>query len=215
MAKASKRPANIDVSAPLANAKHEAVAQAYISDRAKIGWRAYAAVYPSSSQRACETSFSDLLRKPEFAARVEWLARQAADGAVMTAREVLEGLSAIARGNLQDLAHLTVSDDVVGALQVLPREHAAAISELTVDSYNEGAAEGQEKQAHGGSLKRSKGREVKRVKLKLHDKRAALQDLGRHHKLFGQELQLGGDVIVEIKRFGAEKRSGQKAKPAA
>jgi len=36
----------------LANAKHEAVAQAYIADLEKIGWRAYRQVYPNTSQRA-------------------------------------------------------------------------------------------------------------------------------------------------------------------
>lgn len=202
MAKASKKAANIDVSAPLANAKHEAVAQAYISDRAKIGWKAYAAVYPTSSQRACETSFSDLLRKPEFAARVEWLARQAAEGAVMTAREVLEELSKLGRSSIKNcLVRGDDTADVVTDLRDMDDAHAATIQELTVEMYVEGQGENK--------------RDVKRVKVKLHDKRGPLQDLGRHHKLFGQELQLGGDVIVEIKRFGAEKRSGQKAKPAA
>jgi hypothetical protein len=57
-------------------------------------------------------------------------------------------------------------------------------------------------------------REVRRVKFKLHDKRAALNDLGRHHKLFGGELALTGDVIVEIRRFGDGKPAG-KAKRAA
>jgi hypothetical protein len=36
----------------LANPKHEAVAQAFIADPERIGWRAYSQVYPKSSQRA-------------------------------------------------------------------------------------------------------------------------------------------------------------------
>jgi phage terminase small subunit len=35
-------------------------------------------------------------------------------------------------------------------------------------------------------------REVKRVKLKLADKRAALVDLGRHHRLFTTKFEHGG-----------------------
>jgi hypothetical protein len=33
----------------LANAKHEVVAQAFIADPERVGWRAYRAVYPKSS----------------------------------------------------------------------------------------------------------------------------------------------------------------------
>jgi hypothetical protein len=38
----------------LENTKHEAVAQAYMADPAKVGWRAYKAVYPKSSRHAAE-----------------------------------------------------------------------------------------------------------------------------------------------------------------
>ena len=130
----------------------------------------------------------------------------AADDSVMTAREVLQELSALGRGNLQDSVHLTVSDSIVADVRALSRAEAAAIGELTVESYIEPgeADESIEPQAHGGGLRRRAGREIKRVKLKLVDKRAALNDLGRHHKLFGGELQLDGPLIVEIVRFGKD-----------
>jgi hypothetical protein len=35
-------------------------------------------------------------------------------------------------------------------------------------------------------------REVKKIKIKLADKRAALVDLGRHHKLFTDKFEHGG-----------------------
>src|SRR5271156_6787219 len=47
----------------LSNTKHEAVAQAYIADPTKIGWRAYKAVYPKSSQQAAETQFKPIVEK--------------------------------------------------------------------------------------------------------------------------------------------------------
>lgn len=54
----------------LPNAKHEAVIQAYIADPERIGWKAYAKVYPKSSPRAAESSWSALIRNPVFAARI-------------------------------------------------------------------------------------------------------------------------------------------------
>jgi hypothetical protein len=81
----------------LHNAKHEAVALAYLADPEKIGWRAYRKAYPKATQRAAESAFSRLLKNVEFAARVAGLAEQATTGIVMAAAEVLEGISEIAR----------------------------------------------------------------------------------------------------------------------
>ena len=190
----------------LKNAKHEAVAQAFLAQPEKIGWKAYRSVYRKSSRHAAETAWTRLLKNAEFKARVDELMQAAADDSVMTAREVLQELSALGRGNLQDSVHLTVSDSIVADVRALSRAEAAAIGELTVESYIEPgeADESIEPQAHGGGLRRRAGREIKRVKLKLVDKRAALNDLGRHHKLFGGELQLDGPLIVEIVRFGKD-----------
>jgi phage terminase small subunit len=60
----------------------------------------------------------------------------------------------------------------------LTREQTAAIQEVTVDTYVDGSGEN--------------AREVKRVKFKLADKRAALVDLGRHHRLFTDKFEHGG-----------------------
>ena len=55
----------------LSNQRHEGVAQAYIADPEKVGWKAYKKVYPKSSQHAAETGFSRLLLKnAEFASRL-------------------------------------------------------------------------------------------------------------------------------------------------
>jgi phage terminase small subunit len=110
-----------------------------------------------------ETAFGRPMKSVTFAARVAELKDEAARGAVLTTREVLEGLSRLAVSNMQDYvgAHGQLLD-----MSQLTREHAAALQEVTIDTYMDGA------------------REVKRVKFKLYDKRAALVDLGRHYKLF-------------------------------
>jgi phage terminase small subunit len=60
----------------------------------------------------------------------------------------------------------------------LSRDQAAALQEVTVESYIDGGGEN--------------AREVKKVKFKLADKRAALVALGRHHKLFTDKFEHGG-----------------------
>jgi hypothetical protein len=58
------------------------------------------------------------------------------------------------------------------------RDQAAALQEITVETFMDGRGED--------------AREVRRVKFKLADKRAALVDLGRHHKLFTDKAEFTG-----------------------
>jgi hypothetical protein len=73
----------------LPNQRHEALAQAFVSDPHKIGWRAYQSVYPKSSQHAAETGFSRMLKKAEFFARVAELQAEAAADAKITLESLL------------------------------------------------------------------------------------------------------------------------------
>jgi phage terminase small subunit len=155
----------------LRNSKHEAVLQAFLRDPKRVGWRAYKAVYRKSSQRAAETAWSRLLKDAVFKARHDELLKAvtqaAVDAAVMDLQEVLAELSKLGRANMQDfVVGGDDTADVIESLQALPREHAAAIQELTIDTYMEG--------------KGDDAREVKRVKLKLHDKKGSLAELRRH-----------------------------------
>src|ERR1700734_1237668 len=102
----------------LSNAKHEAVALAYLTDPEKIGWRAYRKVYPKSTRHAAETAFGRLMKNAPFAARVAHLEAAAADGAVATARQVLEELTKIALANMQDYIG---DDDIVLPIPSLTR----------------------------------------------------------------------------------------------
>ena len=163
---------------PLQNAKHEAVLQAYFKDPARIGWKAYASVYPRASEPAAQTAFSRLLRKAEFAGRLAQLDAEitgkVVDDSVMSAREVLQELSKLGRSSIQNVVvGGDTTTDVVASLRNLAPDYAATIQELTVESYVEGSGEF--------------AREVKRVKVKLHDKRGPLRDLAQHHKLLTEK----------------------------
>jgi phage terminase small subunit len=161
----------------LSNPKHEAVALAYLADPEKIGRRAYQSVYPKATDAAADVAFSRLLKNAKFVERIAELAERAADGAVMSQREVLELLTIIARANMADYVG---TDDITTPIQKLTREQAIAVQERTVEYYTEGQGDD--------------ARGVKRVKFKLPDKLRALELLGKHYALFTERHvhELGG-----------------------
>lgn len=157
----------------LQNAKHEAVIQQFVAHAERIGWRAYSAVYKGSSQRAAETAWSRLLKRAEFKARVDELTGEIAEAvknaAVMDLQEVLEELSKLGRSSIKNvIVQGDSTSDVIADIRDLPEEHAATIKSLTVDTFMTGTGDD--------------AREVKRVKVELHNKHAALAELRRHHE---------------------------------
>jgi phage terminase small subunit len=159
----------------LANSKHEAVAQAYLAEPDKIGWRAYKAVYSRCSQHGAETGFGRLLNDPDFAARLAELSAAAAEGAVATARQVLEELTKIGLANMLDYMRVGTDGNPVLDFSRLTRDKAAAIHEVTVESFVDGRGDD--------------SREVRRVKFKLTDKLPALTQLAKHHKLVTDKVE--------------------------
>jgi phage terminase small subunit len=186
----------------LSNTKHEAVARALIADPKSVGWRAYKSVYPKCSRHAAETGYTRLAKNAAFAARLNELKAAAAEGAVATKREALEELTKIGLANMADYVG---KDDITLPVPKLTRHPAAAIQEYTVEHYAEG---------HGDEAKT-----VKKIKIKLADKRAALVDLGRHHKLFTDKFEHGGKdggliegrIVVEF--VHPPKRKDDEARP--
>ena len=162
----------------LANAKHEAVLQAYLADPERVGWRAYKSVYSKSSQRAAETSWSTLMKNPEFSGRLEELkikvATKVSETIAISAQHVFDELAKIGFSNVQD--YFNGADGFVG-IQKLTRDQAAAIQSLEIEPVLVKIG----KAAKG---KKPKTVWANKVKFKLHDKRAALVDLGKHFGLF-------------------------------
>ncbi len=82
--------------------------------------------------------------------------------------------------NMGDYMRVGPSGDPVLDFSKLTRERAAALTEVTVDDYLEGRGE--------------TAREVRKVKFKLGDKRAALMDIA---KLFGWIIERRDNKIVD------------------
>jgi len=100
----------------------------------------------------------------------------------LTGDMVVDELRKIGFANMADYMKSTPQGDPYLDFSALTRDQTAALSEVTVEDFLD----------HRGEDARA----VKRVKFKLHDKRAALLDLGRHLGLF--ETKHKHDVPVEI-----------------
>ncbi len=91
----------------------------------------------------------------------------------ITAEKVIAELAKIGFANMLDFIQISKDGDPFIDLSELTREQAAALSEATVEEYKEG--------------KGDNARDVKRVKIKLHDKQVALVNLGKHLGMFTEK----------------------------
>jgi phage terminase small subunit len=160
----------------LRNARHEAFARAIV--KGNSGRAAYRAAGYKAKDRAADANASRLLTIASVAARIAELKEQAAKGAVMTAREVLEELSRLGRANMADFMKIGPDGDPVLNFAELTRDQAAALVEVTVEDFLDGRGED--------------AREVRKVKFKLADKRGALDLLGKYLGLFRERVEHSG-----------------------
>lgn len=97
----------------------------------------------------------------------------------VTADRVLGELAKLGFSNMMDYATIDKNGQADIDLTKLTRDQAAAIQEITVDTTG-GQGDGER-------------RLVLRTKLKLAEKRGALELLGKHLKLFPNKIEVGGD----------------------
>lgn len=174
---------------------------------------AYRDAYPSSRKwgdRTVDAAASRLMSLDYMQARYEDLQRklivQATDKGIMTAVEVLQEVSAIAKSNIGDYLKVDYVDVVTGyeaegapiiqrqaVVQVfgtdeIPRDKLAAVSSI--------------KQGRNG------------IEIKLHDKVKAAELLGKHHKVFEDAVkhEHTGNLTVE---FAIPRPPAQPLAPAA
>ena len=144
-----------------------------------------AAIRAGYSRKTAAQIGHENLKKPEVAAAIA--SRQQALQAKLevTQERVIAELAKIGFANMADYMRAGPGGDPYLDFSALTRDQAAALQEVTTDTYVEGGGE--------------EAREVKRVKFKLADKRAALVELGRHLGLFKGEA--GGKVMVTLEQL--------------
>lgn len=132
-----------------------------------------AAIRAGYSAKTAYAQASRLLKNVKVAEAVVLGKAALAERAKLSADKVIAELAKIGFANMADYMKATPEGDPYLDFASLTRDQAAALQEVTVDRYIEG---------HGEDA-----REVKRVRFKLGDKRAALTDLGRHFGIFNPE----------------------------
>lgn len=100
----------------------------------------------------------------------------------ITLEAVVDELGKIAFSNFGDYMRVTSDGDPYINLSDLTPAQTAAIKSITVEDFTEGRGED--------------ARDVRKVKVELHDKKSALVDLGRHLGGFNpaSKVDLGKDV---------------------
>jgi phage terminase small subunit len=123
-------------------------------------------------------------------AQYDGLAGVQATAAELTADMVVDELRKIAFANMAGYMKSTPGGNPYLDFSGLTDAQTAALSEVTVDTYSDGAGDD--------------AREVKRVKFKLHDKLSALDKLGRHLGLFdAKHKQPDAPVEVTVEELRA------------
>jgi len=122
-----------------------------------------------SAKSAAEIGYENL-RKPQIVEAIAEAQKARSERTQITADMVVKELALLGFANMQDYVRITSDGEPYINLSDLTREQAAAISEVAVDDYTEGRGKN--------------AREVRKVRVKFHDKRGALVDIGKHLGMF-------------------------------
>lgn len=129
-----------------------------------------AAIRAGYSEAGAFVRGSELLRNRKVFAAVQEAQNARAKRTEITQDRVLQELALIGFANMQDYMRSGPDGDPYLDFSNLTREQAAALVEVTVEDFKDGRGDD--------------ARDVRRVKFKLADKRAALVDIGKHLGMF-------------------------------
>jgi phage terminase small subunit len=137
-----------------------------------------AAIRAGYSAKTAETQASRLLRNAKVRAEFERRQAKLAEKLEITQERIIGELAKLGFANMLDYMRRGPDGDPYLDFSTLSRDQAAALTEVTVEDFKDGRGED--------------ARDVRRVKFKLADKRAALVDLGRHLGIFKDRVEHSG-----------------------
>lgn len=149
-----------------------------------------AAVSAGYSKKTAEAAASRLLRNVKVRAAIDGDTAERCEKLGLEADSVLGELAKLGFANMLDYIKITDGEAYID-FSALNRDQAAAIQEITSETYREETGEYKE----GKPVKRT----VKRTKFKLFDKRGSLELLGRHLKLFTDKIDLNAKINGNVK----------------
>lgn len=138
-----------------------------------------AAIRAGYSEKTAGQIGSRLLKNVEVQEAVKKAKEKRAKRLEITQDRVLTEMAKLAFSNMLDYVSIVSDGAAVVDLSALTEDQAAAIKEITVEEYKEGGGDD--------------ARDVKRVKLKLADKKPALESLGHHLGMFKRKVELTGE----------------------
>ena len=109
---------------------------------------------------------------------------RAIERTAITKERALAELAKLGFSNMEDYTRLEPNGERVIDLSACSRDHMAAVQELVVEDFKDGR----------GDLARN----VRRIKFRLADKRAALVDIGKHLGMFVEQHHHTGDIGITV-----------------
>lgn len=164
----------------LSNPRHEKFCQELAKGKSA------SEAYEAAGFRGHRQNAHRLITNDDIQARVAELQQKGAERAEITVEQVLRELAKIGFSNMLDYMKAGVDGDPYLDFSALNRDQAAALQEVTVEDFKDGRGED--------------ARDVRRVKFKLADKRAALVDIGKHLGMFierTENVNINHDVTDE------------------
>jgi phage terminase small subunit len=169
----AKKP-EIKTGVPALTAKQQRFVDEYLIDLNAT----QAAIRAGYSEKTAYSIGNENLSKPEITKAIEGAQTARAKRTEITADRVLTELGKLGFSNMQDYMRAGADGDPYLDFSNLTREQAAALAEVTVEDFKDGRGED--------------ARDVRRVKFKLTDKRAALVDIGKHLGMFKDQVEHTG-----------------------
>lgn len=150
-----------------------------------------AAIRAGYSEKTAYSIGEENLRKPEIAAAIEAAMKNRAERTDITADRILKELAKIGFADIRKAIKwqgtlVTEEDNPDGGdtlvIKNVVTNNVTLISSEEIDDETAAAISEISQNSTGG------------IKLKLHDKRAALVDMGKHLGMFTEKVQLSGDA---------------------
>jgi phage terminase small subunit len=189
---------------PLANAKHEAVLQAYIADPERVGYRCYIGVYRKSSEGAAKTAFSRLLKNADFVARLQLLSADVSAKVVektaITIERTVAELAKIGFSNMENYMRAGADGSPRLHFSELTSDQKAALQEVTCEEQIAAVGDGDDEDGQTTVL-------VRKTKFKLYNKQPALVSILEH--LGGFPAQKHADPDGRALGVGAAEKLGE------
>lgn len=149
-----------------------------------------AAIRAGYSARSAEVTGHRLLRDAKVAAAIAEAQTERSARTEITADRVLTELAKIGFSNMADYMRAGPDGDPYLDFSALTRDQSAALQEVTVEDFKDGRGED--------------ARDVRRIKFKLADKRAALVDIGKHLGMFVDRVEHSGGISLNVAPEDAE-----------